>query len=67
LTKILDLMPAAWRPYAKAIVAVVGLILGALMLTLPVVPVWLPVVVNTGVLLGVWGVPNQATESGSSE
>jgi hypothetical protein len=53
------LLPAAWRPYAKTVVAVLGTVLSVLALSLPQVPAWVPITLNVLTALGVWGVANQ--------
>lgn len=52
------LIPAAWRPYAKAVVASLGLVLSALAVALPETPEWLPVAVAFLTALGVYAQPN---------
>jgi hypothetical protein len=56
------LLPSAWRPYAKTVVASLGLILSALAVALPDVPEWVPVGVSLLTALGVYAQPNGGTE-----
>ncbi|WP_454051458.1 DUF7439 family protein [Cellulomonas sp. Marseille-Q8402] len=53
------LLPAAWRPYAKTVVAALGTVLSVLAVTLTAVPPWVAVATNLLTALGVWGVPNR--------
>lgn len=58
------LIPASWRPYAKTVVASIGLVLAALAVALPVVPDWVPVATAFLTALGVYGQPNDTTVYG---
>lgn len=57
------MIPDAWKPYAKAIVAAVGAILAALVGVIPAdwsttAETWLRVAITVLTALGVYAVPN---------
>jgi hypothetical protein len=52
-------LPVGVRPYAKAVVAVIGVILTALVTNLDEVPQWLSVLVSILTALGVYATPNK--------
>jgi len=62
---IVPLLPAGARPYAKAILAAVGIVVSVLSVTLTDVP-WLPIVVQVLTALGVFAVPNTATNTATT-
>jgi len=55
---ILPLLPVAWQPYAKSLLAALGAILVTLTVTLPSVPSWSTVGVAVLTALGVYAQPN---------
>lgn len=56
---IVNLLPKAWQPYAKSVVASLGTIISLLVVVLPDAPKWLSIVVAAATALGVYGVPNK--------
>ena len=52
------LLPASWRPYAKAVVAALGSVLQVAAVTIPGAPDWLAVAVAFMTALGVLAQPN---------
>lgn len=58
------LIPAAWRPYAKAVVATLGLLLQTAVATIPGLPDWVAVAVAFLTALGVYAQP-QADANGN--
>jgi hypothetical protein len=58
LASLVSLLPVKWQDKAKTIVAVLGLVLGAVVESLPAVPHWLAVVVAVLTALGVYATPN---------
>ncbi|QTE30814.1 DUF7439 family protein [Pengzhenrongella sicca] len=55
---LLALLPAAWRPYAKAVVAAVGTVLATISVVVPTVPSWVTAVVSALTTLGVFAQTN---------
>jgi ABC-type uncharacterized transport system permease subunit len=56
---VVSLLPVKVQPYAKTIVAVLGVVVGAVVSSLDSVPSWLNVVVAVLTALGVYAVPNK--------
>lgn len=56
------LLPVSARPYAKAVLAVVGIVLSVLSVTLTDVT-WLPIVVQIATALGVFAQPNRDADA----
>lgn len=56
---ILNVLPESWRPYAKAIVAVVGAALVAITLAIPDAPDWVAATLSFLTALGVYGQKNE--------
>ena len=63
---LVSLLPEKAQPYAKTIVAVLGVIVGAIVSSLDSVPAWLNVVVAVLTALGVYAVPNKRTILGKA-
>ena len=63
MSLLLPILPASWRPYAKAILAALGAVVAALILALPAVPDWLTVASSILTALGVYAQPNAADTS----
>ena len=55
---LFSLIPESWRPYAKTVVASIGLILSAIVVAVPSVPDWAPVALAFLTALGVYAQPN---------
>lgn len=55
---IVSLLPLSWRDKAKAVVALLGAVLGVAVTVVPNSPAWLTTVVALATALGVYGVPN---------
>ena len=53
------LLPASWRPYAKAVVAALGTVLQVAAVTIPGVPAWVSIAVAFMTALGVLSQPNE--------
>lgn len=58
MNAVVNLLPTAWRPYAKTLVAVLALVLGVIVLAVPELPNWLVLVVKVLTVLGVHITPN---------
>lgn len=52
------LLPEAWQPYAKSVVAAIGLILSAVAVAIPNAPDWVSVAIAFLTALGVYAQPN---------
>ena len=61
MNPLLSLLPPAARPYAKSVIAALGLVLSVLAVVTPAAS-WLPVVIQIATVLGVYGVPNGDAE-----
>ena len=59
LDSLVSLLPVKVQPYAKTIVAVLGVVVGAVVSSLDSTPAWLNVVVAVLTALGVYAVPNK--------
>jgi len=54
---LVSLLPVAWQPKAKAIVAALGTILTVIVTVTPVLPDWAPAVLTALTTLGVYATP----------
>lgn len=63
---LFDLLPEKARPYAKSLVAALGLVLSAVAVAIPQAPEWVPVALAFLTALGVYQVPN-APQGGVSD
>ena len=55
---ILPLLPVAWQPYAKSILAFIGTLLTFVALVIPNVPTWVTLALSALTALGVYTQPN---------
>ena len=62
LASLVSLLPVSWQDKAKTVVAVLGIVLGAVVTSLDAVPHWLTVVVAVLTALGVYAAPNLGYE-----
>jgi len=58
LASLVSLLPVSWQDKAKTVVAVLGIVVGAVVQSLGSVPHWLTVVVAVLTALGVYATPN---------
>jgi len=60
---LFSLIPESWRPYAKTVVASIGLVLSAIVVAVPSAPDWAPVALAFLTALGVYAQPNADANS----
>ena len=56
---VVSLLPVSVRPYAKSVVAIIGIVLTVLVENLDPTPQWLSVVISVLIALGVYATPNK--------
>lgn len=62
MDKVLEVLPASWRPYAKSIVGLAGLVATVVVFVTPTDQVW-TTVVSVLTFLGVYAVPNDTIDT----
>jgi len=58
---LLGLLPANWQPYAKFVVAMIGVIVTSAIATFDSVPAFVVYISTVLTALGVYGIPNTPT------
>ncbi|MCL1872166.1 MAG: hypothetical protein FWF90_17390 [Promicromonosporaceae bacterium] len=58
MTLLTSWLPAAWRPHAKTLVALAGLVLGVVIVSVEHLPNWLVIVTKVLTVAGVHTTPN---------